>query len=347
MFLSRLLILLGLWLVAALPLSAQTIALYEGEVPVADQSEAARLAALPQALAQVLVKLTGDPLVADDPTLAAELPRAPGLLQQFRYRSGDAGGTARLLLVASFQSGAVDALLAAAGRRAWPLPRPEPVVWLAIDDGRGARLLGASQAQAVAALTGQAARRGLRLNYPLLDLDDQRQIDASRVWNFSFDAVTAATARYAAQTALVGKLYREGSGWAVEWRVLADGGVIDQRRAADAEAAPLLTLGADLAADALARRFASTIENSGPPGRYAIRVAPIGSAEDYARLIGYLRGLPIVRRVQPTDADDGSLRVELELSTGIDGFARLVDGRGVLRVLPDRGGDAREFQLEP
>ena len=51
----------GVWLLlAGFPLLAQELALYEGEVAVPSQSESDRNAALPQALAQVLVKVGGD-----------------------------------------------------------------------------------------------------------------------------------------------------------------------------------------------------------------------------------------------------------------------------------------------
>src|SRR5690606_33323764 len=59
---------------------AQEPGLYEGEVPVASQSEADRLAALPAALAQVVAKVGGASVahVATDD--------AASLLQQYRYR---------------------------------------------------------------------------------------------------------------------------------------------------------------------------------------------------------------------------------------------------------------------
>lgn len=333
-----------LLLLVCAPAVAQEPSLYEGETPVSGQGAGAREAALPRALGQALIRLTGDPAIGSDPAIAPALAQAPQLLQQYRYRQLDGGG---LALIASFRPAGVDALLAEAGRLAWLPPRPEPVVWLAIDDGRGPRLVGSSQAGAVAPLTERAAQRGLRFNFPLLDLEDQRTIDAGRVWQFDLGAATQATARYPSQAALLGRLQRQGGGWAVEWRVLDNGEQIAETRLTDADARVLLAAGADLAADALARRYASQLVDSGPPGTYRIVVEAVRDAEDYARLMGYLRGLPLVRASTPLAAQADQLELSLDLGTGIDGFARLVERAGVLQPQPANADEVRRFRLQP
>ena len=52
----------------------------------------------------------------------------------------------------------VDETVAALGLPVWPQPRPKPVLWLAIDDGRGARLVGLAQAGAARAALDRAAQ---------------------------------------------------------------------------------------------------------------------------------------------------------------------------------------------
>lgn len=355
----RIVALLGLLLglAAAAPLPAQEPGPYEGEARVASQEEADRLAALPAALAQVFIKRTGDRGAADDPRLAAALAQAGAWMVQYRYRldSATVGGLPeqRTTLIARFDAAAVDRALADASRQIWPEPRPEPVVWLAIDDGRGARLLGAGQAQAVSALTARARQRGLRLTYPLLDLEDQGRIDAQRVWNFDLAAAQQASLRYQSGAVLVGRLFRQDTQWVAEWRVLQDGALLAQERVLDPDSANALAAGADLAARALAAHFASELASAGPPGRYAVRVAGIRSAEDYARLMGQLRRMSVVRSIEVTAAEGDALRLSLDLAAGIAGFARSARGLGLLAdeeaprsasVLPD---EAHHFRLLP
>jgi uncharacterized protein len=330
---------------------AQDLTLYEGEAVVDSQSEAARDAALPQALAAALVRLTGDPAIADDPAVRADLARAPTLLQQFRYRQeADPAtpGLSRSVLVARFDPAGVDALIALGGRSVWPSPRPTPVVWLAIDDGRGARMLGSAQAQAVAALTARARERGLALTYPLLDLEEQRSLVVSAFWAGDSAAARRASPRYQSRVSLVGKLYRSASGWTAEW-ALYDG---EQRLAETTpsapEAASVLAAGADLAADTLAARAAEAAQNAGQAGRYRIWIEGLHSAEDYARTLAYLQRLSVVRGVSPLQVDGARLQVEVDMNTGLEGLSRLIETGTTLRLLDGaHPADSRSFRLEP
>lgn len=330
---------------------AQDLALYEGEAVVESQSEAARNAALPQALAAALVRLTGDPAVASDPAIRPELARAPTLMQQFRYRQEAdpaSPGLSRSVLVVRFDPSGVDALIALGGRSVWPSPRPSPVVWLAIDDGRGPRLLGSAQAQAVAALTAQARARGLTVTYPLLDLEETRSLVVSAFWAGDSAAARRASPRYQSRVSLVGKLYRSASGWTAEW-VLYDG---EQRLAETTPSAPdaasVLAAGADLAADTLAARAAEAALNAGQSGRYTVWIEGLRSAEDYARTLAYLQRLSVVRSVSPLQVEADRLQVELDMSTGLEGLSRLVETGPTLRLVDGaQPADSRTFRLEP
>lgn len=315
------------WLLLPTVACAQGSDPYEGEVAVASQSEADRLAALGAALAQVIAKRTGMRGAADDPRLAGSLGRAGEWLQRYRYLDGAGGG---VVLVARFDPAAVDRTLSEAGLTVWPEPRPQPVVWLAIDDGRGPRLLGNSQAQAVAALTARASQRGLRLTYPLMDLQDQQQIDVDRVWSADSSAAIQAARRYQSNVVLLGRLFRDGSQWIAEWRIVQDGEVLDQQRSSDADSSVVLANGADLAASALVTRYAADLNSAGPPGRYPLRVSGVLSAQDYARLLGQLNRMASVRATEITGADGDALLLTLDLTSGIEGFSRSARGIGLL-----------------
>ncbi len=340
--------LIGLTLSAGL--QAQSADPFEGEVAVATQSEADRVAALPAALAAVFVQRTGDQAAATDPQLTPALTEATTWLQQYRYRQSvanvDGVSDTRTVLIARFDAGAVDRALSSAGRMLWPEPRPQPVVWLAIDDGRGPRLLGSAQAQAVTALTSRARQRGLRLTYPLLDLEDQQFIDAARVWAMDSQSAAQATQRYQSNTVLMGRLFREGSGWAAEWQVLQDGEVLTQKRVTDADSATPLAAGADLAASALAARYAADLASAGSPGSFSVRVAGVGSAEDYARLMGQLKRMPTVRDVTLIGTEGDALTMTLELATGMQGFERSASGIGLLQR-DERAESGRDIALDP
>ena len=79
--------------------------------------------------------------------------------------------------------------------------------------------------------------------------------------------------------------------------------------------------------------------SSGPPGIYRVRILGVASADDYMRLMGYLGDVSLVKRVRPVLALPGELQLDLELATGVSGFARLVDRGGVLTTVSTGGGD--------
>lgn len=335
-------------LMATISAQAQDSALFEGEAPVADQSEAHRRSALPGALAQVLVKVTGDANADTDPAFAGALAGAAQMMQQYRYRqdvvTADGVPTLKLTLIARFNSKAVEGLITRAGRTVWPTPRPRPLLWLAIDDGRGARLVGEGQATAVAALTRRASQRGFAVGFPKADLQDQTLGGAQAVWREDVAAVYGAALRYGREPVLLGRMQRGADGWDAKWVLIENGAALKRWSAMNSDAAAVLAAGADGAASALAQDYTSRIL-SGPAGEYAVAIEGLASAQDYARVVRYLQGLPIVRDVRVDEASAERLQLRLGLRTGIEGLIRLVEGDDLL-LSPTDASEPVVFRLQ-
>ncbi len=317
------LLLLVLLAIASCPAAqAQAPGPYEGEVAVASQSEADRAAALPQALAQVLAK-------AGAPADAAHGVEASSLLQQYRYRQDvvELGGvpTQRLHLIARFDAAGVQRLLAAGGGAVVaPAQRAQPIVWLAIDDGSGARIVSQDAAAAMLPLTTRAGERGLRLRLPAWDAQDQAILRALDLAGEETYAVDAVTRRYGGP-ALIGWLRRGEGGWVADWRVRDGETEIGRWQTRDPQAAAALAAGADGAVDALARRQAQ-VTLSGPAGTYRVVVQGLESAADYARVLATLRRQAIVRAVSPVALAAGRVELDVELGAGVASLAQLLAG---------------------
>lgn len=315
-------------LCASFAAQAQELDLYEGEVPVASQSEADRLAALPAALAQVLAKVGGSG------ASGAATQDAASLLQQYRYRQDmanvDGVARMRLHLIARFDRNAVQRLLDASGGVALPAQRPQPILWLAIDDGSGARIVSQDAAPAVAPLTSRAVQRGLRVRLPSYDEQDRGIVIPRDIPSGETYSVDTATQRYGGP-ALIGWLRRGEGGWVADWR-LRDGQTdVSRWRSQDAQAAVVLAAGADGAADALAQRYSQMVM-SGPAGRYRVVVQGLSGAADYARVMDVLKRQPIVRSIAPVSLAGERLELDVALSAGVEGLARLLRGSGLESV---------------
>ncbi|HET9033336.1 MAG TPA: DUF2066 domain-containing protein [Dokdonella sp.] len=96
-------------------------ATYSGEARVANQSEVARANALKTALAEVVIRLSGDPGILARDNVAEAVAKAEKYVLQYSYRRDTAMDTfsgaekPQLILVAEFDSAAVDRMLGGLG----------------------------------------------------------------------------------------------------------------------------------------------------------------------------------------------------------------------------------------
>jgi hypothetical protein len=334
-------------LLVAMPALAQRVegdraaaeGIYEAEVPVRSQSEEERQAGFARALAQVFAKRSGERSVVDRPGVVQELRRAADHVEGFDYRQDEgvsASGTPtfRTTLVVRFKPESVDALADALGLPEWPQPRPKPVVWLAIDDGNGPRLVGLQHNTVARPLLQRAIERGFRLGLPSGSAAEQAA--AAAIWRGDTAAIARLSARYSPPMQLVGKLYRHEGGWKADWIFVDNGRVLSRWSETGADARSALATGADGAADALARRYAKATAPPDPVTQ-AVVFTGVRSSQDYLRLAAALQRMSVVRAIRPQRAAGDRLEAELDLLTGMEGFRRMLDGAVLLEV---EGADA-------
>ena len=308
--------------------------MYAAEVPVNGQGAGERNAAISRALVQVLAKLTGDRSAASRPGVGQELRRATEFVDGYDYRqdegvSASGAPSFRTTLVVRFEADEVDGLIAMLGLPVWPQPRPKPVLWLAIDDGSGPRLVGLGKANAARPTLDRAIQRGYSLGLPAGNAAEQAVVGA--IWRGDSAAVARASQRYSPPMQLIGKLYRnKASGWSADWVFVDHGKVLSTWTSTDSDARRAMAAGADGAADSLMRRYAKPGKGTGPPGSYRVTITGVGSSEDFIRLSAYLQKLSVVRRITPVQATPDSIQLELELVSGLAGFQRAISEGGVL-----------------
>ncbi|MGY1424190.1 DUF2066 domain-containing protein [Lysobacter sp. A289] len=305
---------------------------YSAEVEVNGQGESERDIGFSRGLAQVLGKLSGDRDVGSEPAVNRELRQADKYVLGYDYRqdeglSSSGAPSFKTTLVVRFDEEKVDALTAALGLPVWPQPRPKPVLWLAIDDGSGPRLVDLSRADAARSVLDRAQQRGYRLGLPNGSAAEQALVGA--IWRGDSGVVARGSARYSPPMQLIGKLYRDGGAWKADWIFVDKGKVLSRWSESDANARQLMATGADGAADALMKRYAKRSQ-TGPAGTYQVAFTGLDSADDYLRLAGYLQQLPVVSAMAPLRASAQQMEFNLELVSGLAGFELMVDGDGVL-----------------
>lgn len=204
--------------------------LYRGEAIVTgrdDDEERAR--GLREALAEVVVKLSGDARLTAHPYLSTLLEQAPQLVERLSYDDRlakktlmDEQGTRQrsYRMTVQFRSDAVDRLLEALGVRPWPAERPLVLVLLAVQDLRGAYVLsseddrGWGQRQAFMDI---ARRRGVPLVLPRMGPDDQAALEKG-------GGIAALQQDYRAAAVLMGSMTMRPEGtWDTGWTLLREG----------------------------------------------------------------------------------------------------------------------------
>ena len=298
--------------------------LYQADVPVNGQGEEERQGGFARALGSVLAKLSGDRSAMSRPGVGAELRNARDYVEGYDYRqdqgtSPTGAPTFRTTLVVRFDEDQVNGLAGALGLPVWPQPRPKPVVWLAINDGSGPRLLGLQHANAARPLLNRAIERGYSLGLPAGSAAEQALVGA--IWRQDTAAVSRASARYSPPMQLVGKLYRNKGGWTADWVFVDAGKVLAKWSVSDADARRAMASGADGTADALVKRYGKR-GSAGPAGTYRVLFTGIRTTDDYLRLTGHLQKMAVVRRITPVRASGDTLELDLEPVSGLAGFRR-------------------------
>ncbi len=302
---------------------------FEVEVPVNSQSAAERNTGFARALAQVLGSLSGDRSAAGRPGVGQEMRRADDYVKSYDYRQDEGispatgAPTFQTTLIVRFDADKVQAIAAELGLPVWPTPRPKPVLWLAIDDGKGPRLVSLQQSNAARPVLDRAIQRGYRLGLPGGSAAEQAAVGA--IWRGDTAAIARLSSRYQPPMQLVGKMYRDKGGWTTDWIFVDGGRVLSRWTESDSSPRRAMAAGADGTADALVKRYARRNPGSGPAGTYRVRFERIDSTDEYIRLAAQLERISVVKRVVPIRATADSLEADLELSTGLAGFRRLLD----------------------
>lgn len=188
--------------------AAAVTGLYNAETVVTGTEEPERTRGFRAGLTDVVVKLTGDPRLADGRRIAPLLDDPHRLVERFAYEDRmkgipvhDEQGTRERphYLRMRFKTDTLDRALAALGLSKWSADRPVLAVWLGVRTARGAYVLrdaGADGYGQRLVIRETAARRGLPVRLPpagndarpAVTVDDIAAGDLSTLRQMSGDA---------------------------------------------------------------------------------------------------------------------------------------------------------------
>lgn len=321
------------WLMWAITACAVRMSsLYQASIPVASQSAEERNQVIPQVLSQVLIKVTGNNQVMNNPNLKTYLTGSNNLVEEFSYTS--TSGPKPYLLQLNFDPDGIDKLLQDAGVATWGQNRPLILVWLEREiPGKSPALVNNDMSDdTITFLKQNADRRGLPIIFPVMDVTDLNLVSANDIANMAMPKLTTAAKRYESDAILIGRLIRVPTGFNTQWRLVLGN---DQWNwtVTGATIADVMTQIADNVTDTLAARFATVVTNT-VQAKIQIRVVGMTQGDDISALLQYLKHLTPVADVQLAQVTQGDVVLTISLRSTPQAFTQAVSIGQKLTPLP-------------
>ena len=307
--------------------AVEMTSLYTAEVPLDAQQNDPRSAAYRDALAVVLLRVSGSG-IGDDPEMVDLLfPNPASYVVQFRPGEADT-------LWVTFDGVAVEDVLRRNGQAVWSSDRPLTLIWLAVDWGQGEReIIGADDPERSddesrtidrnrllrQRVLDVAERRGLPVAFPLLDTEDLAKISFPDIWGGFDELVLDASQRYEANSVLIGRV-RPESGQRNRWTYHFSG----EERAWTGE--PELVL--NLVADMLAAEFA--IGGDATLQSVELGVAGINTVDAYGSVQRMLSGLNVVESFAIRSVEGDRILYRVDAHGGAERLARALRLSGLI-----------------
>ncbi|MFO7592772.1 MAG: DUF2066 domain-containing protein [Pseudomonadota bacterium] len=328
-------------LILATPLQAiEPRELYQAEVEVPDQGAATRAEGMRQAMAAVLLKVTGTSKVNSSPALAEEMGNVSNYIQQYRYHKAPVAGEEdeedadeRLMLSVRFDRNGIDQLLRRHGITAWGTARPTTLIWLGVEQDNKRELISANDEGAVRKLIQKASKqRALPVKLPFLDLADRSRIRPADIWGGFRDSIEEASARYSPDAILTGRLYQTTSRhWEARWSLTYQGETVHWAKRSS-QVPDLIEEGIGHTTEQLVHRFSSSLVSGS--GKMHLKVLGIGNLRQYRRVADYLSGVHGVTDVLARRVTPDSVRFSLRTEGGSDAVLQVIALGDVLESAP-------------
>ncbi|MBU2877152.1 MULTISPECIES: DUF2066 domain-containing protein [Aliiglaciecola] len=307
--------------------------LYNASVVVSDQSTNAQKKAVKQALAEVLVKVSGNRALLNDQEIKSYLNNAQNILLSYAYESTPEG----LLYKAEFDVNKVESVLRSTGFSIWGKHRPQTLAWIAIEEkGTNSRkLLTDSIHQNLIEMAKETAqRRGIEVAFPVMDLTDIQQVSVYDVWSSYTQNLVQASERYDTEYVMSGRLfYRdeqpvvnqfEGDPeiqpepkkldvWVLEW-IITRRGAFDSGEVEASSPELAMQKAIDMVADELAAKYAiEAVAGNSVENKTEIVIGNISSLTTYMEVLNFLNNLSVVIDVRLIEQQGSFSTFELEL----------------------------------
>lgn len=304
-------------------LAVEMQSIYKASIPVTSQSDENKNIALQKGLEQVLIGVSGNEHILDNPKLKTSLAHAEDLAEEFSYAPSppESAKTTPYLLVVRFDQEQVDKLLRDAGTSMWGQNRPLILVWLAYEGpNHPVDIVDSSGNTIESSLLDSAKKRGLPLIFPVMDVTELGQISATNIINKNLDQLKQASQRYASNAILIGHVTATATGASSQWQLMLGA---DQWswNITGKDAAEVFTGLANNISDTLAGRYSTVVTNA-VQSHITLKVVGLNQQADISQLMKYLQQLTPVAGVQLQSVAGDAILLDVNLRSSPQAFVQ-------------------------
>jgi hypothetical protein len=304
--------------------ASQFVNPYQGNIAVAKQNEE-ELKEL--ALKQVLVKVSGNAEIAELEESKLLLQKSETLLSQYGYQTLHN----TRYFTAVFDKQQVNRALIDMQQPVWGETRPATLIWLVNDNGDVRQLVSDNMisreggGKIATAFLEQQHNRGITLQFPLMDLEDNLALSISDVSGRFYQPIMQASMRYGVEHFVIADLKQLGEErWSLSWQLVQSSSAGKQSRVLVSEKErgkrlALVTSMVNKIADYYASQYA-ILENQGEKFSQTIYVQGVSSLVQLTQLNSVLDNLFSVASFEISSVQGSQLAIDIKINGGLTSF---------------------------
>lgn len=309
----------------AMPTFAVKMAsLYQSEVPVATQLDDMRSEAIRQGFVTVLIKLTGNPDIRNNPIIKENIKKADYFVKDFSYAQPTMNSSMYILQI-RYEKNDINNLLNRAGIVYWGENRPLLLVWATVkEDSHSADIIGSDNAgDWYETFRVQGKKFGLPLIFPVMDMTDVGQVAPEDVVGMKIDQLKEAGKRYAPDAYLVGNIEKTKTGWQGQWRLIFGTKQWDWK-ITDVTSEGLLGDIMNQASHTLSKQLVVNTPRAGG-STVKLEVTNVTKDDDLDQLMTFLKQLSPVQQVELSQVDGNVVELTVKIQGDIATFQENVN----------------------
>lgn len=290
--------------------------LYTATWPVESQSSAIRAQAIKKSFEQALVRVSGSREVLRSPSIKGAVANAEQYLRRYSYQKLSAAEQMiygkPLLLKGTFDGAAILSALKQASQPIWGEERPSGIFWIAYENNGTRKIASDETAYINAGLKIAAAKRGLPVSLPLMDIDDQAALEVSDIWGRFEEPIESASERYARDYWVAGQLAKSNGQWQGSWLVSIQGRS-ERFSTVGMTSYEAISAAVNRVADTLSSKLAVVLSEYAQ--EVFISVENLRDFESYASLQKFLNSLAMVKSASAVEVAGDTVLFKVESLT--------------------------------